>query len=221
MTLSTLIERIGPLHNEHGPLPEKVSNCSCNFANVVRNKELRDKWIGVYIGILAVLLALCNMGGANATKDATHANIEATNTWNFFQAKNIRRDRIRRSYEDLELQFIVNPSLSPVARAALEKKIADHKAYESLLTSDPAKGEGLDELFIKAKRIEKERDVALRKDPYFDWGQALLQIGIVLASVCLITGSVPLLLMSAISGALGTLAMLNGFSLLLKVPGVG
>ena len=49
------------------------------------------KWVGVYIGVLAVLLAICSVGGANAAKDATRANIEATNTWAFYQAKNIRR----------------------------------------------------------------------------------------------------------------------------------
>lgn len=192
------------------------------LVNAIKNdKDARDKWIGVYIGVLAVLLALCSMGGGNASKDATRANIEATNTWNFFQAKNIRRDGIRRSAEELELQLLANPGMPATARATFEKKLADHRAYEKLLTSDPAKGEGLDELFVKAKATEAERDVALRKDPYFDWGQALIQIGIVLASVCLITGSVHLLGMSAISGLLGVLAMLNGFTLLFKVPFIG
>ena len=185
------------------------------------DKDVRDKWIGVYIGVLAVLLALCGMGGGNAAKDATRANIEATNTWNFFQAKNIRRDGIRRAADELELQLLANPAMPASARAAFEKKIADHRAYDKLLTSDPAKGEGLDELFVKAKATETERDIALRKDPYFDWGQALIQIGIVLASVCLITGSPSLLSMSALSGLLGILAMLNGFTLLFKVPFIG
>ena len=57
-------------------------------------KDERNKWVGVYIGVLAVLLAICNVGGANATKDATHSNIAAANTWAFFQAKNIRRNSL-------------------------------------------------------------------------------------------------------------------------------
>ena len=44
-------------------------------------------------------------------------------------------------------------------------------------------------MFAKGKSLEAERDVALRKDPYFDWSQALLQIAIVLASVHLIIGN--------------------------------
>src|ERR1044072_7100653 len=55
------------------------------------NQRERDRWTGVYIGILAVILAICSMGGGNAAKDATLQNIEAANTWSFFQAKNLRR----------------------------------------------------------------------------------------------------------------------------------
>jgi len=51
------------------------------------------------------------------------------------------------------------------------------------LTSEPETGEGLKELMAKVKALEAQRDRAMRKDPYFDYGQALLQIAIVLASV--------------------------------------
>ena len=101
------------------------------------------------------------------------------------------------------------------------KKIAEYKATVQRLTSEPDKQEGLDELFVKAKALEAERDIALRKDPYFDWSQALLQIAIVLASVHLIIGNMPLLAMSGGLGALGILLMLNGFTLITKLPVLG
>ena len=53
----------------------------------------------------------------------------------------------------------------------------------------------------------------MRKDPYFDYGQALLQIAIVLASVAIITGGTILLVLSAVLAALGMLSDLNGFFL--------
>ena len=65
----------------------------------------RSKWIGIYVGILAMLLAICTMGGGNATKDATRANIEASNTWAFFQAKNTRRTTLTIAADDLELSL--------------------------------------------------------------------------------------------------------------------
>ena len=61
----------------------------------------------------------------------------------------------------------------------------------------------------------------LRKDPYFDWSQALLQIAIVLASVHLIIGNMTLLGLSGGLAALGVLLMLNGFTLALKLPLLG
>jgi hypothetical protein len=184
------------------------------------DSEARNKWVGVYIGILAVLLAVCGVGGENAAKDATRTNIEASNTWAFFQAKNIRRHNLRVTIDDLEIR-LTEPGLSPATREAITKKIAEYKGTVQRLTSEPDKQEGLDELLVKGKALEAERDVALRKDPYFDWSQALLQIAIVLASVHLIVGNMPLLAMSGGLAALGILLMLNGFTLIASLPLLG
>ena len=185
------------------------------------DKDARNKWVGVYIGILAVLLAICNVGGANATKDATHANIAASDTWAFFQAKNIRRNATTLAANELELLLAAQSGMPDDAKKKFEDKIRDYRAEAQRLTTDPAKKEGLDELFARAKALEVDRDVALRKDPYFDWSQALLQIAIVLASVHLIIGNLWLLGLSAGLGGLGLLLMLNGFTLAVSVPFVG
>ena len=185
------------------------------------DKEERSKWIGVYIGVLAVLLAICGVGGGNAAKDATRSNIEAANTWAFFQAKNIRRNSINLAADALELRLAAQPTMPAAARQALEAKIKDYRSTAQKLTTDPEKKEGLDELFVKGKALEVERDIALRKDPYFDWSQALLQIAIVLASVHLIMGNMMLLGLSGGLGALGVLLMLNGFTLLVPLPFLG
>jgi Domain of unknown function (DUF4337) len=180
-----------------------------------------NKWVGVYIGILAVLLAICNVGGGNATKDATRANIEAANTWAFFQAKNIRRTAINMAADELELQLQAQPSMPDEGRKAFEAKIKEYRATAARLTTDPQKKEGLDELFVKGKALEIERDIALRRDPYFDWSQALIQISIVLASVHLIIGNPMLLTLSRSLAALGVLLMLNGFTLAFRLPFLG
>lgn len=181
----------------------------------------RDRWLAVFIGILAVLLAICSMGGDNAAKEATLKNIEATNTWAFFQAKNLRRQIVRSQIENFELAIISTPAIDPQSKASLEKTIATYKGYEARLTSDPKSGEGLDELFVKAKDIEALRDEALKQDPYFDYGQALLQIAIVVASVAIISGGGALVVLSAVLGAIGTFFMVNGFTLAIDVPFFG
>jgi hypothetical protein len=184
------------------------------------DSEARNKWVGVYIGVMAVLLAICGVGGGNAAKDATRANIEASNTWAFFQAKNIRRQTLRNAVDEFEIR-LTEPGLAPATREVITKKIAEYKANIARLTSEPDTKEGLNELSAKAKALELERHIAMRKDPYFDWSQALLQIAIVLASVHLIIGSMPLLALSGGLGALGILLMLNGFTLAFAVPFLG
>ncbi len=93
-----------------------------------RTLPARDKLIGVYIGILAVVLAICSMGGGNATKNATLSNIEASNTWAFFQAKNMRRQALRLQADDLELGLNGRAPATEEARKAIEAKIADYRA---------------------------------------------------------------------------------------------
>jgi uncharacterized protein DUF4337 len=188
---------------------------------VAGEKDERNKWVGVFIGVLAVLLAICNVGGANATKDATHANIAASDTWAFFQAKNMRRTSTTLAANELELLLAAQPGMPAEVKKKFEDRIKDYRAEVQRFTTDPIKKEGLDELFVKAKALEVDRDVALRKDPYFDWSQALLQIAIVLASVHLIIGNLWLLGLSGGLGALGVLLMANGFTLAVKLPFLG
>ena len=190
-------------------------------ASETRTAGPRAKWIGVYIGVLAAMLAICTLGGGNAAKDAMRANIDATNLWSFFQAKNIRRSVYGVAADDLELLVKSNPGMPDEARAAIEAKIKAYRETVARFTSDAKTNEGLDELYLKGKAIEAERDVAFRKDPYFDAAQALLQIAIVLASVALLAELNLLVWASAALAAIGTGLMLNGFTLLAKLPLLG
>lgn len=89
------------------------------------------------------------------------------------------------------------------------------------MSSDPETGEGLKELLVKGKSFEAQRDLAMRKDRYFDYGLALLQIAIVLASVSIITGGTSLLVLSLLISAVGIVSTLNGFTLVYTVPFIG
>lgn len=183
--------------------------------------DRRTRWTGVFIGVLAVSLAICAMGGDNAAKDANRANIDATNTWAFFQAKNIRRQAITLATDELELRLKVETSLPLDARAAIAAKLTDYRQQAGKLTTDPERRQGLDELFTQGKALEVERDAAMAKDPYFDWAEALLQIAIVIASVSIISRSMPLLAFAGMLGTAGGLLTLNGFLMLVRLPFLG
>jgi hypothetical protein len=188
---------------------------------VSANASARDRWIAVYIGALAVVLAICALGGGNAMKDATGSNIETANTWAFFQAKNMRRHVLRLQIDELETLLSTQSGLDESARAMITEKIAKYRQQDAQLSSDPASGEGLDQLFAKAKGLEERRDLALERDPYFDYGQALLQIAIVMASVAIISGGNALLAVSGLLGLVGSLLTFNGFAMLWKLPFIG
>jgi uncharacterized membrane protein YgdD (TMEM256/DUF423 family) len=206
---------------DNSPRPAFVPHMTDISDSAADTVDARSRWTGVFIGILAVLLAICSMGGDNASKDANRANIDATNTWAFFQAKNMRRQAVRLAIDDLQLRILSEPNMPANARTAVDTKLAEYKAQEQRLTSDPDKQEGLDELFVKGKALEAVRDAALAKDPYFDWAQALLQIGIVIASVSIISRSWSLLLFAAVLGVAGGLLMLDGFLMLMRLPFLG
>lgn len=185
------------------------------------NNRDRERWIGVWIGALAVILAICSMGGNNAGKDATLKNIEAANTWAFFQAKNMRRQAVRLQVDELQLQIDTNPQLAPETREAIQKKLTEYHDLDKQLTSNKQNNEGLDELWTKAKALEADRDTAMQKDPYFDYAEAALQIAIVLASISIITGGLWMLTGSIALGVLGIFLTFNGYTLLVALPGIG
>ena len=179
-----------------------------------------NKLTAIYISVLAVLLAICSIGDDDAAKTAVSANIHAADTYAFFQAKNIRQTSYELAADEFEFQ-LMNPALEDAARAFLQDKLARYRATVKRYDSEPESGDGKKELLAKARASEAVRDLALARDPYFDFGQGLLQIAIVIASVSLIVGGSFLLWVSGVLGGLGALSMLNAFTLLVSVPFLG
>ena len=65
----------------------------------------------------------------------------------------------------------------------------------------------------KAKAHELDRDIALKKDPWFDYAEGLLQLAIVLTSVGIITERHSMAYVSFLLGTIGCVSTLNGFFL--------
>ncbi|MCA1615808.1 MAG: DUF4337 domain-containing protein [Acidobacteria bacterium] len=153
--------------------------------------------------------------------------MQASDTWNFYQAKNIRQTSYRLAADALEADLTVaGASLPAEARAGLEERIRKYREtaerYESEPDKDepnnPVRGEGKRELTARAKHFEGERDRALRQDPNFDFAEALFQIAIVLASVAILANSRMILVVSITAGAAAAVLMLNGYFLFLNLP---
>lgn len=187
-----------------------------------RDRE-RDRFkqrAAIVIAIFAMLLAITGLGGQNATKEAINENILASNDFSFFQAKNMRQTSLILAANELELAWTTNASLSDEAKAALRKKLEDYRKTIARYESEPDTGEGKKELLTRAREHAAKRDHALKQDPYFDYAEALLQIAIVLVSVSIVAEVVWLAFIGGGLGLIGAVLMVNGYLLLVDIPGL-
>lgn len=193
-------------------------------AEMMDQEKTRDTFkqrAAVAIAFFAMMLAITGLGGNNATKEALNSNIMASNYWNFFQAKNMRQTAFVLSADQLELAWANDPALSPEAKAELKKKAEAYRKTIARYESEPDTREGKKELIARAKEYETQRDHALKQDPYFDYAEALLQIAIVLISVAIIADLVWLAFFGGAIGLIGSLLMVNGYTLWVSIPFLG
>ncbi len=192
-------------------------------ADMMDQETTRDRFrqrAAVTIAILAMLLAITGLGGGNATKEAINNNVLAANFFTFFQAKNMRQTSFVLAADQLELAWANDPALPAEAKAALKAKAEAYRKTVARYELEPETNEGKKELLARAKEYEAKRDHALKQDPYFDYAEALLQIGIVLISVAIVADVVWLAFIGGALGLIGALLTLNGFFLLVEVPGL-
>ena len=190
-------------------------------ADMMDQEKANDRFkqrAAVSIAILAMLLAITGLGGANAGKEATNNNIYAANHYAFYQAKNIRQTDYNLAADAIELAFLQDGSLNAEAKAALQAKAETYRKTAARYESEPETQEGKKELMVLAKDYESKRDHALKQDPYFDYAEALLQIAIVLISVSIVATLPWLAIFGGIIGAVGGLLMVNGYTLAVEIP---
>ncbi|HEX8513857.1 MAG TPA: DUF4337 domain-containing protein [Allosphingosinicella sp.] len=174
------------------------------------------------IAIMAAILAVGGLGGGNATDDMIGNNIKASDTWAFYQAKNVRQTMYKIEAEKLKTSLaagLVAPAERPSAEARLKEYEATIARYDSEPDpKDPSKGEGKKELSATAKGYEAAFEQAAQRDDNFDFAEVLLQLALVLGSVAILAVNRWILITSAALGTLGALLTLNGFTLLVPLP---
>lgn len=171
------------------------------------------KRVALTTAIFAVILAITSLGGNNAMKEMLLAQQQASDQWAFYQAKVIREHLYRAQKLLLKVDLLERgSSMKPEAREKLESMVKNMAEEETKYDTEKK------EIEKEAKRLEQERDVNRSKDPYFDFGEVLLQIAIVMASISIISGSGPVFYFALVSAILGTFFSLNGFLLVFRTP---
>jgi Domain of unknown function (DUF4337) len=155
------------------------------------------KKIGVLAAILAVLLGIVTIVSHRAHTDAVLFKSDANDKWSFYQAKRIK-------FHSLELgEDLLNamPARSAEADSTLVRYRSEKKRYTRESNEAQEDAKKTDE---KAEHVEKQ---ALR----FDFGEGLLEIGLVLSSLYFIARSKLFPTVGVISAALGLVTAISGY----------
>ena len=128
------------------------------------------------MSVLAVLVAVTSVLGHRTHTEAVLDQNKATDQWNEYQAKKIRSYNTSLSADLLNVMTISDKDQAQ----KIAKAYADHQAkWNADLKEDQEKAEGLE------KKVEQAE---ARADRY-DLSEALLEIGLVITSVTLLTRS--------------------------------
>lgn len=172
--------------------------------------EADDKRVALLIAILALFLALAEAGAKSAEHRSTEHNIEASDLYNFYQAKKIRETVVETASQELETSSAA--IADDKAKAAAEKQIADWKATVERYEKEPKHPEdAMDAILERAKQATELRERSNQKLEHFEYASGALQIAIVLASAAIISGVVALAWISGILGVIGAVLMAFGY----------
>lgn len=180
--------------------------------------EHANKVHSIFIAVLAVMLAICSLGGGNNGEDMMTSVIEMSDTYNFYQAKSIRQTVMTTTADNWDIMLLAQPDMPQAARQALEGKIQQYRKKVAQYESEPETGDGKKELLVKAKSFEAAHKAAVARDSYFDFSEVMLQIAIVLMSIYLVSGQRLFMLGSYGLGIAGSALLADGFFQFVALP---
>ena len=147
---------------------EKVDRAEREIEKRFRNR------VSVLVGAFAVLLAIIHVAAAGNAREGVLKTIEASDTYNYMQAKIIR--------EAISKTAAQSPSLDPSAKADMLKEAA------KLRNPDKA-GHGISQLQVQADRLREEGELASKKGEWYEFAETAMQVAIVLLSIALVARS--------------------------------
>jgi len=159
--------------------------------------------VSLTMAILAVALAVVSLLGHRAHTEELLLQSKATDQWAYYQAKNIRLH---------EMQEMVD-LLGTVASVDTQKNAALREKYVKEVERYDSDKENISE---KAKDFEKERDTVSRRADRFDGGEALLEVGLVICSITLLTKRKAFWIAGILVAISGLIFAATGF--LIRIP---
>jgi hypothetical protein len=171
----------------------------------------------IIISIFAVVLSIASLGGAEELKTISANSLLESNFKTISEFRELRKSLLQVSIDQLEINLSDHSILTPTEKSNLIKTIERLKEGIQLNESNAAAADGKKEIATKIQNIQQEKIIAKAKNKSFEYGEALLQIAIILISTSIIS-SIRALLPSGIGlGILGIAAVANGFLLFIQI----
>ena len=177
-----------------------------------RGSQTFSRRVALTTAIYAIVLSIAAMGANNAVKEMLLKQQQSSDQWAFYQAKVIREHQYRGQKMVVETQLADPSTVKGAEReklAALAGKFAEEEKRYNAEKKNIEKD---------AKKLEHERDLFRERHPYFEFGEVLLQIAIVSASVSILSTSRQMFWFSLVLAVLGAVLTLNGYSRLFTLP---
>lgn len=156
--------------------------------------------VSITISIMAVLVAGASLLGHRAHTEGLRLETQAASRWTQYQAKSIR---LHETQGFSDVVTLVAPLNKEIGEKLKEKYAAEVAHYES----------DKSDVGTEAKKLEDERDLTVRQADRFDGGEALLEIGLVICSITLLTKRRAFWTAGALIGALGVALAVTGLFL--------
>lgn len=156
-----------------------------------------EKTIGVLASVLAVILAIVTIVSHRAHTDAVLFKSNANDKWAFYQAKKIK-------FHSLELGVDLFNAM-PARSAGVEDTIARYEKEKKRYAAES------DEAQEDAKREDEKAEHIEHQALRYDFGEGLLEIGLVLTSLYFIARSKLFPTLGVISAVLGIAMAVWGY----------
>ncbi len=162
--------------------------------------------VSLTMSILAVLVAVAALLSHRSHTEEVLLQDQATDTWNYYQAKNIRRHTTE--------QFDAMMKIMQSRDAKDPKTAAEAKATEELIKKNEAWAEKTkteqEEVKKEAEKLQAEVKLQGRRANHYDLGETLLEVGLVICSITLLTKKQHYWIAGVVSGAAGVVATILG-----------
>jgi hypothetical protein len=155
--------------------------------------------IGILVGVVGILLSVVTIASHRAHTDAVIHRTESNDQWTYYQAK-----KTRENTEEVALALMSTLGTDPAQLQPVTRKL---EAARAKYAADAEKIQ--EEARAKDRETEKEEHRAL----YFDIGEGLLELGLVLCSLYFLARKVFFPVFGVLASMAGTILGVMGFML--------